>query len=127
MSAPEARKPSASISPNDCSVSGPMWISGSTRSERSCPRRGSEVVQRVDRDAVDARLEVQVVPEAVAGAPDVADDLALGDARAHGGREARLVRVAGGEPAARVLDARVVAVAVDPAQDHDAPGRGGAD
>ncbi len=40
---------------------------------------GLEVAERIDRHAVDAHLEVQVRPEAVAGAADVADDLALRD------------------------------------------------
>src|SRR5215213_4424170 len=78
-----------------------------------------QVAGRVDRRAVDARLEVQVVAEAVPGAADVADDLALGDARAVGCAVARLVGVARRQ-AAGVLDAGVVAVAARPAHQHDA-------
>src|SRR5689334_10633367 len=52
---------------------------------------------------------MEMVPEATAGASNVADDLALLDARAHRGGEPRLVRVARGERA-RVLDAGEVAV-----------------
>ena len=56
-----------------------MWSSGSTGSPLY--GGGLEVAHRVDRHAVDARLEVHVRPEAVAGAARVADDLALRNAR----------------------------------------------
>ena len=56
-----------------------------------------EVAHGVDRRAVDAHLEVHVRAEAVARAVGVADHLALTDRRAVRGREARLMRVAGGE------------------------------
>ena len=90
------------------------------------PRAALEVAHRVDRRPVDARLEVQVVAEAVAGAAHVADDLALLHAGAVGGGEARLVRVAARQ-AAGVLDAGVVAVAAHPAHQHHAARVGGAD
>src|SRR5687767_7575927 len=83
-----------------------------------------EIAHGVHRRPIHARLEVQVVAEAVAGAADVADHLALAHRRAVRGGEARLVGVAGGQ-AAGVLDAGVVAVAADPAhEDHAAPVRG---
>ena len=69
-----------------------------------------QISERVDGRAVDPDLEVEVVAEAAAGAADVADHVALRDRRADAGRVARLVRVAGREPAA-VVDAGVVAVA----------------
>src|SRR5688572_1142227 len=79
-----------------------------------------EVAHRVDGRPVHARLEMQVVAEAVPGAADVADHLAAADGRAVRGREARLVGVAARQ-ARGVLDAGVVAVAADPAHQHDAP------
>src|SRR4051812_34903370 len=80
------------------------------RGARTAGRRDSEVVQRVRDRAVDPHLEVQVRPEAQAGAAAVADDLALADGRPERRREARLVRVARRERRG-VRDARVVAVA----------------
>src|SRR3954469_20727447 len=70
-----------------------------------------------------------MVPEAAAGASNVADDLPLTDLRAHRGREARLVRVTRRERA-RVLDAGEIAVAAGDAgalPEHDLARRGGAD
>src|SRR5207248_2386553 len=69
----------------------------------------SEIVERVGDRAVDADLEVQVRTEAQPGAAAVADDLALADARAQRGGEARLVRVARRHRAG-VLDAGEVAL-----------------
>src|SRR5215204_2817859 len=131
---PATTKPSPSMRPNVCSVRGPArspaaWTTGY---EAIVPGRTTavaaslQVAHRVDGRPVDARLEVQVVAEAVPGAADVADHLALAHARAHRGPVARLVRVAGRERAA-VVDARVVAVAAGPAQQHDAAAVGGAD
>src|SRR5688572_28843101 len=99
--------PRPSMSPKLCSVSGPISISGCMRAASLAGRR-LQVPGGVDRRAVDARLEVQVVAEAMARASDVADDLALADALALRGGVARLVRVARLEPAAAVRDARVV-------------------
>src|ERR687896_613560 len=93
---------------------------------RLTPRPALQVAHRVDRRPARARLELQVVAEAVAGAADVADHLALADGGAVRGGEARLVRVARGQ-AATVLDAGVVPVAADPAHQHHAPGGGRAD
>src|SRR4051794_29669516 len=76
------------------------WISGCN----------SEVVQGIHHSPVDPGLEVEMVPEAAAGASNVADDLALLDRSAHRSAEARLVRVTRGERAG-VLDAGEVAVA----------------
>src|SRR5918996_149109 len=81
------------------------------------PRVGLKVTERVCRRAVDADLEVEVVAEAVPGAADVADHLALADA-AGGQREARLVRVAGGD-ACTVVDAGVVPVAAVGRRERD--------
>src|SRR5690348_18492920 len=103
-------------SPNDCSVMPKMWISGCTPQR---VRRTLQVAHRVDGRAVDPRLEVHVGAEAVARAAAGADDLALADALPHGDADARLVAVARRQLPG-VLDARVVAVAVDPAGDRDA-------
>src|SRR5829696_6338723 len=119
---PATTNPRPSIRPKVCSI-GPRWISGCTPYR---VRRALQVPHRIDGRPVDAHLEVQVVAEAVPGAADVADHLALAHARAHRGPVARLVRVAGRERAA-VVDARVVAVAAGPAQQHDAAAVGGAD
>src|SRR4051812_5393644 len=85
-----------------------------------------QVVHGVDDRAVDPHLEVQVRAVAAARAARVADDLALADARAHRGAEARLVRVAR-RHRRRVLDAGVVAVAARGrlALHQDDPARGG--
>ena len=66
--------------------------------------RRSEIAERIHRGAVHAHLEVQVVPEAVPGAADVADDLALRDLLADRRPDRRLVCVRGREPAAVVDD-----------------------
>ena len=86
---------------------------------------GLEVPERVHCMAVDPDLEVEVVAEAVAGAAHVSQDRSLAD-RAAGSGEARLVRVAGGEPAA-VVDAGVVPVAAVGGGEDDRPGLGGPD
>src|SRR5687767_14337223 len=87
----------------------------------------SQVGKRVDWAAGDAQLEVQMIAEAVAGAADVADEVALGqDAARWCGAETRLVGVAGGDPPA-VVEAGVVAVAADPALGSDPAGGGGVD
>src|SRR4051812_19282726 len=99
-----------SISPKVCSVMPKRWISGCTPDRLA---RRLEVAHRVHRGAVDPRLEVEVVAEAVARAADVADHLALAHAGAHRGAIARLVRIAGGQRAA-VLHARVVPVTARP-------------
>src|SRR5215218_696171 len=103
-----------SISPKVCSVMPKRWISGCTPDRLA---RRLEVSHRVHGRAVDPRLEVEVVAEAVTRAADVADHLALLDAGAHRGAVARLVRVARREGAA-VLHARVVPVTSRPAQQH---------
>src|SRR5829696_2481568 len=118
---PATTNPRPSIRPKVCSI-GPRWISGCTPYR---VRRALQVPHRIDGRPVDAHLEVQVVAEAVPGAADVADHLALAHARAHRGPVAGLVRVAGRERAVR--DARVVAVAAGPAEQHDTAGIGGAD
>src|SRR4051794_2578518 len=102
------------MSPKVCSVMPRMWSSGSTASH-CIP--ALEVAHRVDGHAVDARLEVDVRPEAVARAVRVADHLALRDALADRDDDPLLVPVARREPAA-VADAGVVAVAADPAGDE---------
>src|SRR4051794_27971970 len=109
------------MSPNVCSVMPRMWISGCTSLEGT----PLEIARRIHRRAVDARLEMHVRAEAVAGAAAGADHLALADARPHGGPDARLVAVARGQRAG-VLDAGVVAVAADPARDRHAAGLRGA-
>src|SRR5215212_5104993 len=113
---PATTNPRPSIRPKVCSVSGPRWISGCTPYS---VRRALQVPHRIHGRPVDAHLEVEVVAEAVPRAADVADHLALAHARAHRGAEARLVPVTGRERPA-VRDARVVAVAADPAEQHDA-------
>src|SRR5262245_31231382 len=80
-----------------------------------------EVAERVDRRAVDADLEMQVRPEAVARAADVAEHLALRDGAA-ADRDARLVGVAGREPTA-VVDDHEVPVAAHPAGEDHGPAR----
>ena len=79
-STPDDTSASASISPK-------VWRSGRRCGARGapaphCTRGALEVAHRVDGRAVDARLEVHVRAEAVAGAARVADDLALRDALA---------------------------------------------
>src|SRR5881227_4407587 len=61
-----------------------------------------QVAERVDGRAVHAHLEVQVRPEAVARAADVADRLALRDGGAVRDGDRRLVRIRGGKPVAVV-------------------------
>src|SRR6266536_34514 len=85
-----------------------------------------EVAERVDGDAVDPDLEMEVRAGAEAGAADVADHLALRDVLAAGDRDARLVAVRRGEAAA-VVDHHEVAVAGLPAAVDDAAGSGGVD
>src|SRR4051812_32649428 len=104
-----------------------MWSSGSTLpTGYAAGARGLEVAHGVDRRPVDARLEVDVRPEAVPRAARGADHLALGDALADRDADARLVPVARRE-AASVADAGVVAVAADPARDEDLARLGGVD
>src|SRR6185436_17416776 len=108
-------KPSPIINPKVCSVILAMWISGCTRDEVS----PSQVVQRVHNGPVNARFEMQMGSGAEAGGADGADHLPLADVLADGHADARLMPVAGGQRRG-VLDARVVAVAADPARDRDA-------
>src|SRR3954454_2713897 len=85
-----------------------------------------EVSERVDRRAVDADFEMEMRPRAVAGAADVADDLAAAHALAAPDCDRALVAVRGGETAA-VVDHVEVAVAAHPAAIDDRAGAGGAD
>src|SRR5919197_1609598 len=78
---------------------------------------------RRDGLGVDAHLEVEVRAEAVAGAADVADHLALRDRRSVPDRERRLVPVGGREPLA-VVDHRQVAVPRHPTRIDDRARRG---
>src|SRR4029450_13613124 len=64
--------------------------------------------------------EVEVRPEAVAGAAPIADRLALRDDLADGDGDARLVAVGGRDPAA-VVDRDEVSVAGHPARVDDTP------
>src|SRR5262249_7191764 len=83
-----------------------------------------QVAERVDRLAVETDLEMEVRTEAVAGAADVADHLALRDVCAAPDREAGLVRI-GGREAAAVVDDDDVPVALLPAGHDDCAGRRG--
>src|SRR5438093_13650532 len=85
-----------------------------------------EVAQRVYWSAVDPDLEVEMRPEAVAGAADVPDRLPLRDRLPHARGDARLVGVRRREPAA-VVDRYEVPVALHPARVHDPPGGCGVD
>src|SRR6187399_1276769 len=70
---------------------------------------------------------MQVVAEAVAGAADVADDVALRDALSRADREGRLVRVTGLQAAAVVKAGEVAVTAAfgfGLEQDHGAGGGG---
>src|SRR5262245_42334364 len=83
-----------------------------------------QVAHRVNDLAVDPDLEVEVGPEAEAGAVADPDHLALADALAHRDRDRLLVRVAAREAAA-VVDAGVVAVtALGPSDRHSPVGDG---
>src|SRR5205814_7435834 len=82
----------------------------------------SEIAERIDRSPVDPHLEVQMRPEAMARAPDVADHLSLGDAAAADG-DARLVCVRGCKTAPAVDD-HEVPVAAHPAGEDDGAARG---
>src|SRR5262245_58865088 len=93
---------------------------------RSRGMGGLEVWDRVDRRAAEADLEVQVGAGGVAGAADVADDLARGHGLTDRHRHARLVTVQRAHAAAEVEHHRV-AVAALPTRDHDLPGLAGAD
>src|SRR5205085_10400566 len=117
-STPDDTSASASMSPKVWIVRPKMWSSASTGSHCT---PGLEVAHRVDRHAVDARLEVHVRAEAVARAVRDPDHLALRDALADRHEDALLMAVTGGEPAA-VADAGVVAVAGHPAGDQDLAG-----
>src|SRR6478735_6135318 len=102
-------------------------IRGRERPSPAIPS-GLEEAHRVRRDPVDPHLEMKVGTEAVAGATDVSDDLALIDA-ARRDREGGLMGVASGDAAA-VIDAGVVAVAAAlrlGLVEDDRPGLGGAD
>src|SRR5207248_9396231 len=87
---------------------------------------GLQVAQRIDGIPVDPDLEMQVWAEAVPRTADVADHLALADLRPGRDRIRRLMGIAG-RHAAAVVDAGVVAVATDPAGEHDGAGRGRVD
>src|SRR5439155_4662751 len=87
---------------------------------------GSEVSQRIHGGSVDAHLEVEVRAEAMAGAADVADHLALRHMRAAADREAGLVGIRGREAVA-VVDDDDVSVALLPAGDDHRSGRGRVD
>src|SRR6187401_3590628 len=87
---------------------------------RSGTRLRLQVAERVDRRAVDPHFEVEVRPEAVAGAGGVTDRLALGDDLAHADGDARLVAVRGRDPTA-VVDCDEVPVAGHPARVDDTP------
>ena len=66
-----------------------------------------EVAHRVDRLAVHAHLEVDVGPEAVSRAADVADDAALRHGRADADADRGLVPVGGREPVSVVDDGQI--------------------
>ena len=83
----------------------------STADTASASRAWSEVAQRVHGVAVDADLEVKVAPGGLAGAADVADDLALRHDLTGRHRERRLVTVERGETTT-VVDDGGVAVSV---------------
>src|SRR5581483_12335931 len=88
---------------------------------RSC----LEVAERVDGAAVDPHLEMEVRPEAVPGAADVADRLALAHVLAARDGDLRLVAVGSGEVAAVVDHDEVAVAALPPAVDDGAGGGGG--
>src|SRR4026207_145789 len=87
---------------------------------RSGTRLRLQVAERVDRRAVDPHFEVEVRPEAVAGAADVADRLAPGGGRPPADGDARLWAVRGRAPTA-VVDCDEVPVAGHPARVDDTP------
>src|SRR5919202_4575626 len=93
---------------------------------RSSPRPRLQIAERVDGVPVHAYLEVQVRPEAVPGAADVADHLSLRHGLPVRDGDARLVGVAGRD-AATVVDEDEVSVPAHPAGVDDAPGRSGVD
>src|ERR671924_2413556 len=84
-----------------------------------------QISEWVHGRAVHPDLEVNVRAEAVPGAPDVTDHLALRDGPA-ADREARLVSVRGREPAA-VVDDDQVPIPAHPARIDDAPCSSGVD
>src|SRR3954462_14293973 len=85
-----------------------------------------QITHRINRRAVDPDLEMHVGAEAVAGAADGADHLALADVLADVDADRSLVAVTGRDAAA-VLDAGVVPVAADPSGDRHGPAGGCAD
>src|SRR5215212_9663987 len=85
-----------------------------------------QVAHGIDGRPVDAHLEVHVRPEAMSGAADSPDHLALLDALPDAHPDRGLVAVTGGD-AAPMLDAGVVAVAADPARDRNSAPRRGPD
>ena len=89
-----------------------------SRPPASPRQRGNGAAQRVDRDAVLVELEMQVRAGRKPGRADIADDIAGMHLRAtvHGRLEAAHMRV-GGRPAAAVVDADHVAVALAVADD----------
>src|SRR5438874_5807017 len=100
-----------------------------TTSKRATEESGYgclEVTHRIDGGAVDPDLEMEVRAEAVAGAVHEPDRLPLRHALADGDVDRLLMAITGRHSAA-VVDARVVAVAADPAGDHDSARRGGVD
>src|SRR5262249_19503155 len=88
--------------------------------------RKLEVAEGVDRLAVHAHLEGQVGAEAIAGAPDGADPLALRHvaSRAHGDRGLVAVR---SRKAVPVVDDREISIAALPTGEDDGSGGCGPD
>src|SRR5688500_6791299 len=112
--------------PNVWSSTGPSWISGCTAADYPRCRRKLQIAHGSNGRPVDAHLEVEVVPEPVAGPPLRPDHLARLRPGAGTDADRRLVRVAGGHAAA-VLDARVLAVAAHPPRHRDRAARRRAD
>src|SRR3954452_18123612 len=80
-----------------------------------------EVVQRIRYGSVDPHLEMEVVAEAQTGAADGSDHLTLAHVLTDADADRRLMPVARRQRG-RVLDARVIPVAVGPARDHNTAG-----